>query len=343
MDPAIDRGASAADLHTVADRDSDRDIGFDADLDDGVRGAGERTRHGAVCDVGGSRLALCTRASGERVSLARRAGRYDTLGVDLVHRCVDDLLAARALPRAFTWCVSGTALDGAVVADLRLGVARGCRANGIAVAGGEIAEGAHAPGAFDVCGTALGAVVAAPAPSPAAGDVLIGLAAVGPHGGHGAIVELAARLHVGLDDDLPGAGTTLARALLAWHKSYLGVLRDPLLHGWLTALAPVADGGLGGALRRALPADFDAVVDGSAWQVPAWYAPLLARGGFDARAAFERFDLGLGMLLCVRPERAAELCAWLRMWNEPHVPIGQLAGGVGDVRITGALRFAEAP
>lgn len=272
-------------------------------------------------------------AGGGHAQLAAAAGRGELPGIDLVHRCVNDLLAAGAEPFLFDGAVRHHAAGLAELEAAITGIGKGCHGNGVALLGCRCVSDADLPaGAFGVAGTLIGwATPAARAAmtGPQPGDLAVGLHAAGLHShGHGAALAVLADAGVDRRGLLAGTDETVERALLAPHKSYFGVLRDPVLGGWLHALVPVVDAGLLPCLERALEPGRGLQVDRGAWPLPPLFALLVRHaGGFDAAA--REWNLGIGMVGFVPPERAEAFLGLLRAWNEPHWLVGTVAGSGG--------------
>jgi len=297
---------------------------------------------GGLFDAGGLKamtapvLVASTDGVGTKVRLAAQAGRYESIGHDIVNHCLNDILVQGARPLFFLDYVASARLDPEQVAQMVAGMAAACRAAGCALLGGETAEmpGVYAPGEFDVAGTIVGVVERdqrLPRTDLAAGDVLLGLASSGPHtNGYSLIRRLFA--DVPLDTVLPELGLPLADALLAPHRSYLRVL-EPLLADparRLKALAHLTGGGLIENLPRVLPADLSAAVQLSQWPVPPLFALMQRRGGLATEEMFRVFNMGFGLILVVAPSDVAAVQALL---PEPSTVLGVLVPGDRTVQL----------
>ena len=220
-------------------------------------------------------LVLSTDGVGTKVLVALEAGRFDTVGEDLVNHSVNDILVHGATPIAFMDYIAGSALGVEQIAGIVEGVARGCRAHEMALAGGETAQmpGLYQPGTYDLAGTIVGVVeedAALHGDRIVPGDVLLGLCLDRPahqrlHAG--AADRLRADAAAVSDDSLGDTGMTVAEALLAVHRSYYRSVAPVLrrVHG----LAHITGGGIPGNLVRVLPAGCEAVVEPGSWRVPA--------------------------------------------------------------------------
>jgi phosphoribosylformylglycinamidine cyclo-ligase len=291
-------------------------------------------------DVPSPVLVASTDGVGTKVLVAIRAGRHDTVGEDLVNHCVNDILVHGARPLAFLDYYATGRLDPAVAAAVVAGVARGCRAHGMPLAGGETAEmpDVYREGDYDLAGTIVGVVSEAEAlhgDRVAAGDVLVGYAANGFHTNGYSLLRrvLFGELGLGPDDPFPGAGASVADVLLAVHRSYLAAVW-PVRDG-VHALAHVTGGGIPGNLVRVLPEGVDAVVREGAWPVPDAFGAVQRAGGVAPEEMRRVFNLGLGLIAaCPPPDvdavRAAAAAAGVETWM-----VGEIVTGRGAVRWVG--------
>lgn len=246
-------------------------------------------------------LVMSTDGVGTKVLIARQAGRFDTVGEDLVNHSVNDILVHGAQPVAFLDYIAGAGLAEETVAALVDGVARGCRAHGMALAGGETAQmpDLYADGDFDLAGTIVGVVEedeALHGDQIVPGDVLLGYASTGLHTNGYTLARqvLLERAALALDDKVPGTTMTVADALLAVHRSYAPVIRPMLdrLHG----LAHITGGGIPGNLVRVLPEGRQARVKAGSWHVPPLFQFIQRAGNVRAEEMQDVFNLGIGMI-----------------------------------------------
>jgi phosphoribosylformylglycinamidine cyclo-ligase len=273
---------------------------------------------------------------GTKVKVAVEAGRYDTVGHDLVNHCVDDILVQGALPLFFLDYVAFGKLEPAAVEGIVAGVAAGCRENGCALIGGETAEmpGVYTPPDFDLAGFIVGWVeedAVLGADRVRAGDAIVGLASTGLHTNGYSLARriVSDRLHLGAHDPFPDTGGTVADALLAVHRSYLPALR-PVLDR-VHAMAHVTGGGLPGNLDRSLPPSLDAIVDTASWEVPALFRVLGEAGGVPREELFRTFNMGVGMCVLCDPSAADAVIASARAAGVPAWAMGHVAPGTGRV------------
>lgn len=282
-------------------------------------------------------LVLSTDGVGTKVLVAREAHRLDTVGEDLVNHAVNDILVHGARPLAFQDYVAGAALSADDTVAIVAGVARGCVAHDMVLAGGETAQmpDLYRPGDFDLAGTILGAVeedAAIHGDRIVPGDVLLGYASTGLHTNGYTLARrvLFEKMGLRLDSELDGGLGSVADALLAVHRSYELALRPVLssVHG----LAHITGGGIPGNLVRVLPAGCQAVVDPGAWPLPPLFRLLQDGGGISDAEMREVFNLGIGMIAVlprdvIEAVRAAGTAVGVDTWV-----IGQVATGERSVR-----------
>ncbi len=255
-------------------------------------------------------LVMSTDGVGTKVMVAREAGRFDTVGEDLVNHSVNDILVHGARPLAFLDYVAGSGLTVAQIAEIVEGVARGCRAHEMALAGGETAQmpGLYQPGDFDLAGTIVGVVEESEAihgDGIVAGDQLVALGSTGLHTNGYTLARsiLFDRLKLSAGSRLAETGTTVADALLAVHRSYWTALTPvlSLVHG----LAHITGGGIPGNLARVLPDNVEAVIDADSWRLPPLFALLQQAGEVSVEEMRDVFNLGVGMIAAVPSDQVA--------------------------------------
>jgi phosphoribosylformylglycinamidine cyclo-ligase len=273
---------------------------------------------------------------GTKVKVAVDAGRYDTVGHDLVNHCVNDILVQGASPLFFLDYVAFGALDPAVVEGVVAGVAAGCRENGCALIGGETAEmpGVYTPPDFDLAGFIVGCVEedeVLGADRVREGDVLVGLASSGLHTNGYSLARriVSERLKLGVHDRFPESEGSVADALLAVHRSYLAALRPVL--GRVHAMAHITGGGLPGNVNRALPPQLDAVIDAASWDVPPLFLVMETAGGVSRAEMFRTFNMGVGMVVFTSEADADRIIESSRAANVPAWMLGRVQKGSGRV------------
>ena len=283
-------------------------------------------------------LVAATDGVGTKVMVAELVGRYDTIGIDLVAMCVDDLVCQGAEPLFFLDYVSAGKLDPDQVEQVVAGVAEGCRQAGCALIGGEMAEhpGAMAPGQIDVAGFAVGVVERdriLSGSTARAGDVLVGLPSPGLRSNG---YSLARRVlfdvaGLGVHDEL-FAGHTVGDELLLPSVIYAPAVRSLLGDVDVRAIAHITGGGLVGNLPRVLPEGLDAEVDRSTWEVPRVFTEIQRLGGIADDEMAKVFNLGIGMVVAVPPSDLARTLTLLHDAGQAAVEIGRLATD-GDRRV----------
>jgi len=288
-------------------------------------------------DVKDPVLVASTDGVGTKVLVAIRAGRHGTVGEDLVNHCVNDILVHGARPIGFLDYFASGRLDPAVAAEVVSGVARGCRAHGMPLVGGETAEmpDVYRAGEYDLAGTILGVVAEGEAlhgDRVAAGDVLVGYAASGFHtNGYSLLRRVVfGDLALGLDDAFPETGASVADVLLAVHRSYFAAVwpARARLHG----LAHITGGGIPGNLVRILPSAVDAVVCEGSWPVPPAFRVVQAGGSVGDEEMRRVFNLGVGLVAVVAQADVAAARAAAREAGVETWEIGGVEPGSGRVR-----------
>jgi phosphoribosylformylglycinamidine cyclo-ligase len=274
---------------------------------------------------------------GTKLEVARRAGIYDTLGRDIVHHCINDILVQGARPLFFLDYVAVGKMDPDVVGALIRGCADACRENGLALLGGETAEmpGLYAPGDFDLAGFIVGAVARdkiLDGSRVRPGQVLLALPSSGLHTNGYSLARRILFEELRLDlSDRPAelGGQSIAQALLAPHRSYFEQIWPLLERGHIVAMAHITGGGLVDNLPRVL-GRHDAVIDRASWQVPALFRFLCQRGDVGIEEAYQVFNMGVGMVLVVDPADERAVKDTLASMGEESVRIGRVEVGSAE-------------
>ncbi len=286
-------------------------------------------------------LVMSTDGVGSKVLVAAAAGIHDTVGEDLVNHSVNDILVHGATPLAFLDYIATGNLVPEIAAQIVSGVARGCRAHDMTLAGGETAQmpDLYQPGHYELAGSIVGVVEedkALHGDRVTAGDQLIGYASTGLHTNGYTLARKIVfdGMKLGIDDRFPETEQSVGQVLLAVHRSYAAALR-PLL-GDVHALAHVTGGGIAGNLVRVLPPGVEAVVDAGSWPWPPLFRVLMRAGQVGREEMRRVFNLGVGMIAvvarddvetAVRAADRAQVPAWL---------IGEVRAGSKPV-----VRFEE--
>ncbi len=285
-------------------------------------------------------LVSSTDGVGTKMLVARAMGRYDTVGVDLVAMCVDDLVCSGAEPLFLLDYVATGRIEPDRVAELVEGIALGCRRAGCALIGGETAEHPGAMGGddLDVAGFALGVVERGTELGPhrvRPGDLLVGLRSPGLRSIGYSLVRhvLLERSARSLDDPAwPGAPRSLGEELLEPSVIYAPAVRRALAAepGGVHACAHVTGGGLAANLSRVLPDGCDARVERGSWEVPEIFTEI-ARAGVDEDEMRRVFNLGIGMVLVVAEDSAGPAADALAAEGVGSSVIGRVAAGSKQV------------
>jgi phosphoribosylformylglycinamidine cyclo-ligase len=288
-------------------------------------------------------LVASTDGVGTKMAVAMAAGRFDTVGIDLVAMCVDDLVCCGARPLFFLDYQLLGRVDAEQVRTLMTGIAAGCRAAGCAILGGELAEhpGLLAPGEVDLAGFAVGIVereriVDGPSRTRP-GDVLLGLPSPGLRSNGYSLARRALLDVAGRSLDEPawaGAGDwTLADELLRPSEIYtpavLSIIGSVDVHG----VAHITGGGLPGNVTRILGRDIDAVFERTAWSVPPIFAEIQRAGDIDDGEMARVFNLGLGMVVAVADTDAEAALTALSSAGRAGSVVGRLVPGAGLVHL----------
>jgi phosphoribosylformylglycinamidine cyclo-ligase len=269
---------------------------------------------------------------GTKLKVAFMTGIHDTIGVDLVNHCVNDILVQGARPLFFLDYLATGRLAPDVAEQIVRGVAEACRANGCALLGGETAEmpGFYAEGEYDVAGFIVGVVSRSrviDGSTIVAGDVLIGLPSSGLHTNGYSLARRIAFDHLGLtvNSAIPELGGTIGAALLQTHRSYLSVVTPLLERNWIKGMAHITGGGLTENLPRTMPDGREPRVDRASWQVPPLFDWLQRAGGIADDEMFRAFNMGVGMVLVTSESDASDVLSALQAAGEPAWVLGHVA------------------
>ncbi|MEM9843254.1 MAG: phosphoribosylformylglycinamidine cyclo-ligase [Pseudomonadota bacterium] len=336
------------------------DAGVDIDagnaLVDRIKPAAARTnRAGVMAGLGGFGglfdlkaagyqdpvLVAATDGVGTKLRIAIDTGHVDTIGIDLVAMCVNDLICQGAEPLFFLDYFATGALETDVAARIIEGIADGCATAGCALIGGETAEmpGMYAAGDFDLAGFSVGAMergTALPA-EVADGDVLLALASDGVHSnGYSLVRKIVELAGLSWGDAAPWTDRTVGEALLTPTRIYVQPALAAIRAGGVHGLAHITGGGLSENLPRVLPEGLGAHVDLDAVDVPPVFQWLAATGGVAEAEMLKTFNCGVGLVLVVAAQEADQLTSALQTAGESVTRIGAVEAGQG-VRYSGTL------
>jgi len=276
---------------------------------------------------------------GTKVKIAAMAGRYDTVGQDLVNHCVNDILVQGAEPLFFLDYFAAGKLRDDVLEQVLTGFARACRENGCALLGGETAEmpGVYGDEDFDLAGCIVGRVEEAhviDGSAIVAGDRLWGLPSTGLHtNGYSLARRVFFEVAGCAVDDRPDAlgGETVADALLAVHRSYLSEIRQlwsalgrDAIHG----LAHITGGGFTDNIPRIVPDGLCARVETASWSVPPLFGFLQDKGEVPAEEMYRVFNMGIGLVAVLPADTDPGLLA-----RSGALPIGEIVAGEDKVDV----------
>lgn len=280
---------------------------------------------------------------GTKLQVAKLAGKHDTVGIDLVAMCVNDILATGAEPLFFLDYIAIGKLKSDSVAEIVAGIAQGCRDAGCALIGGEMAEhpGVMDPDEYDLSGFSVGIVDRASMLDPAhvqEGDVLLGLASSGLHSNGYSLARkvcVEGRTHYELRLSRPELeGLSVQDALLEPTRIYVKQVHQALRQhpGAIHALAHITGGGITENLNRALPSHLDALVEVGTWDMKPIIAFVCRAAKLSEEEALKTFNMGLGMVLAVDPGQAQAVAQTLRDQGETVSVVGRVQKGDGSVR-----------
>ena len=291
---------------------------------------------GALFDVSQSGfrdpiLVSGTDGVGTKVLLAIESGIHDTIGIDLVAMCANDLIVQGAEPLFFLDYFASGKLELEVAENVIRGIAEGCRQAGAALIGGETAEmpGMYAEGHYDLAGFCVGAVErqeVLPRPDVMPGDLIIGLTSTGVHSnGFSLVRKVVERADLGWDDASPfSEDETVAEAFLTPTRMYVKSCLAAVRAGGVKALAHITGGGLVENIPRILPDGMGAEIDAASWHGLPVFSWLKETGNVDSHEMFRAFNAGIGMIVIVGATRAESIAQILHKNGEKMHIIGQV-------------------
>ncbi|GEK48665.1 phosphoribosylformylglycinamidine cyclo-ligase [Bisbaumannia pacifica] len=331
-----------------------KDAGVDIDagnaLVERIKGVAKRTARPEVMGGLGGFGALCQLPSGYRepvlvsgtdgvgtkLRLAMDLGKHDTIGIDLVAMCVNDLVVAGAEPLLFLDYYATGKLDVDIAADVVSGIGEGCEQAGCALVGGETAEmpGMYEGSDYDLAGFCVGVVEKSEildGSRVAEGDVLLGLASSGPHSNGYSLIRKILEVS-GADLNTAIDGRPLAEALMAPTRIYVKPLLSLIKESGVTvhALSHITGGGLTENLPRVLPEPLTAKVDVASWTRPAVFEWLRDQGNVAEEEMYRVLNCGIGMVLVVPADQADQARAHLQAQGESVYRLGEIVARDGE-------------
>ncbi len=329
-----------------------KDAGVDIDagnaLVDRIKAVAKRThRPGVMGGLGGFGalfelptgyrepvLVSGTDGVGTKLRLAMDLGMHDTIGIDLVAMCVNDLVVAGAEPLFFLDYYATGKLNVEVAADVVSGIGAGCEQAGCALVGGETAEmpGMYEGEDYDLAGFCVGIVEKSQlidGSKVQAGDVLIGLASSGPHSnGYSLIRKILEVSGAALTDKV--GELELGKALLEPTRIYVKSMLRLIEESSVNAMSHITGGGLQENIPRVLPDDCKAVVDVSSWEMPPVFRWLQQQGNVDAYEMYRTFNCGVGMIIAIPASEQEDAMAILADAGETAFVVGHVAKADSD-------------
>ena len=333
-----------------------KDAGVDIDagnaLVERIKGVAKRTARPEVMGGLGGFGALCelpagykqpvlvsgTDGVGTKLRLAMDLKKHDTIGIDLVAMCVNDLVVAGAEPLFFLDYYATGHLNVDMAADVVTGIGAGCELAGAALVGGETAEmpGMYEGDDYDLAGFCVGVVEKSEiidGSKVQVGDALIGLASSGPHSNGYSLIRKILEV-ANADMQQPMGDKTLADALLEPTRIYVKSILKLIRESQVNALSHITGGGLLENIPRVLPASAKAVIDIDSWILPPVFQWLQAEGNVDAREMYRTFNCGVGMVIAVPADKADAAITLLQAEGESAWLIGQIeAAAEGEEQV----------
>ncbi|MDT8428249.1 MAG: phosphoribosylformylglycinamidine cyclo-ligase [Pseudomonadales bacterium] len=323
-----------------------KDAGVDIDAGDAlvekIKGITQQTRRpevlsglggfGALCEIpAGYRrpvLVSATDGVGTKLKLAISMKKHDTIGIDLVAMCVNDLIVCGAEPLFFLDYYATGGLDVEAATQVVSGIGEGCLQSGCSLIGGETAEmpGMYQQGDYDLAGFAVGVVekddiIENSRVQP--GDILIGLKSSGPHSNGYSLIRKVLELN-NTALSMSFADSTIGEVLLTPTEIYVRAVQALARQVPIHALAHITGGGIVENLPRVLPAGCMANIDVGTWQRPAIFDWLQKQGNISTQEMYRTFNCGIGMIVCVAADAADQALQILDQHNRGAVIIGHI-------------------
>ena len=274
---------------------------------------------------------------GTKLKLATQLNKHDTIGIDLVGMCVNDILVQGAEPLFFLDYYATGKLETEVAVDVIKGIADGCELSGAALIGGETAEmpGMYSAGDYDMAGFCVGIAEKSQiidGSKVKAGDVILGMASSGPHSnGYSLIRKILEVSNADLSEDC--GDQTLGDALLAPTQIYVKPLLSLIKKVDIHAMAHITGGGLLENIPRVLPENTDATIKADSWTMPAVFNWLQEKGNVTDTEMYRTFNCGIGMALVVDADDAETVIAELTAAGEKVFTIGNIVSGKGTPEV----------
>ena len=316
-----------------------------------IKGISKRTRRpevlgglggfGALCEIPAGYtqpvLVSGTDGVGTKLRLAMDMGIHDTIGIDLVAMCVNDLIVTGAEPLFFLDYYATGALSVDTAVDVVEGIGQGCELAGCSLVGGETAEmpGMYEGEDYDLAGFCVGVVEKAniiDGSSVSSGDALVGIASSGPHSNGYSLIRKILEVSAA-DLNQPMGDTSLGRALLTPTTIYVKTMLELFKQVPVKALSHITGGGLLENIPRVLPNDCNAQIDTNSWQMPEVFSWLQSQGNVASEEMYRTFNCGVGLVLCVAPEDLSATLEQLNGSGHKAWEIGKVTSGNNEVEL----------
>ncbi len=282
---------------------------------------------------------------GTKLALAQQLNKHDSIGIDCVAMCVNDILVTGAQPLFFLDYIAVGKLEPKQVAAIVKGIALGCREAGCALIGGETAEmpGFYAPGKYDLAGFVVGVVEKEKIISGAnikPGDLVLGLASNGLHSNGFSLVRKIFLDVQGrsLEEYLPELGCTLGEELLKPTRIYVNLINSILERFTIKGMAHITGGGLVENIPRILPPNCQVEIKSNSWPWPPIFKLLAEGGNLATEELLNTFNLGIGYVLILEEAQARNLQAWLKEQGEVAYLLGEVTQGSGGLILRGEVK-----
>jgi len=266
---------------------------------------------------------------GTKLKVAIMSGKHDTVGEDLVNHCVNDILVSGAIPLFFLDYIGTGVLQPEIIQEIISGMVRGCKNNGCALIGGEMAEmpGFYQKGEYDLAGSIVGVVDKNEVIDGNAikeSDILIGLHSSGLHTNGYSLARKVLFEHKNYKPDtyMDELGKTIGEALLAVHRSYLNVVKSFLGKIKISGMSHITGGGIVGNTNRILPKGLRLNIEWKNWEIPPIFRLIQNEGNVPEEDMRRTFNLGIGFIIIVRPEALSTTVSLLKEKGESPVIVG---------------------
>ncbi len=282
-------------------------------------------------------LVSSTDGVGTKIKIAIDAKRHETIGIDLVAMCVNDLIVQGAEPLFFLDYFATGKLEVGVAQQVIEGIAKGCELAGCALIGGETAEmpGMYAAGDYDLAGFTVGAVErdeVLTGDNIKEGDIVLGLPSSGVHSnGYSLVRKLVEKAGVNYETPAPfEAGKTMGDVLLAPTRIYVKPMLKAIKHGGVKGMAHITGGGLSENIPRVLPSNVAVRLDAKNWTRPGIFGWMAQTGKMEAADMARTFNCGLGLVVIVDANKADNIIAVLKAEGESAHKVGRVETRDGD-------------